>query len=417
MSGGGNQSEPTVILFLAIALLIGFGWLLWWMSREFWLDYFFRWLRFGEIWMISTLTGKYAACVDWLHYAPVIKSGVPITATPAINQLTVACFGPHYLQSLPKEELPYYYSLSMPPLRALGSLFISYIRWPATIILAVLAFYEMMFSPRTKFLTKHNLESFIEVQAKMWPVITPITKFNPSKSGRVLGSKVPDKLPLFAEALSPEEWISWHRIPMVNGVAADGASARRAFVQQLGPRWVGIDTQPIHIKALFAAFSLKGAQKRDESDKFLGELAKAWSPDKGFKPSGELIKEIERIIADSNLGGQTKDIAARHAYRTTALLGALKWARSMGGVLAPAQFLWLRGEDRALWYPLNNMGRRPFHTEGAGALAHFMAEEAAKKPLPIPRVETAIATLNHYLQDPGKRSVPIPPREGDPAKA
>ena len=94
------------------------------------------------------------------------------------------------------------------------------------------------------------------------------------------------------------------------------------------------------------------------------------------------------------------------------MLGVLRWARAQGGVLAPAQFLWLRAEDRALWYPLNNLGRRAFHSEGAGAMAHFMAEEAAKKPLPIPRVDTAIVTLNTYLHDPEKRPIPIPPREG-----
>jgi intracellular multiplication protein IcmP len=88
----------------------------------------------------------------------------------------------------------------------------------------------------------------------------------------------------------------------------------------------------------------------------------------------------------------------------------------MGGVLAPAQFLWLRGVDRNLWYALNNLGRRSFHSEGMGAMAHFMAEQAAKKPLPIPRVDTAIITLNQFLSDPEKRSIPIPPREGDATK-
>ena len=80
----------------------------------------------------------------------------------------------------------------------------------------------------------------------------------------------------------------------------------------------------------------------------------------------------------------------------------------MGGVLAPAAFLWLRGEERALWYPLNNQGRRSYHAEAAGAMAHFMAELAAKKPLPIPRVETALITINQYLAN---NQVQVPPRQ------
>ena len=50
-------------------------------------------------------------------------------------------------------------------------------------------------------------------------------------------------------------------------------------------------------------------------------------------------------------------------------------------------------------------------------MAHYMAEQAAKKPLPIPRIDTAIVTLNQFLSDSEKRSIPIPPREGDKAKA
>ena len=49
-------------------------------------------------------------------------------------------------------------------------------------------------------------------------------------------------------------------------------------------------------------------------------------------------------------------------------------------------------------------------------MAHFMAEQAAQKPLPIPRVETAIVTLNTYLHDPDKKPTTIPPRAGE-AKA
>ena len=248
----------------------------------------------------------------------------------------------------------------------------------------------------------------------MWPVIAPIVNFNPIKtSARILGGLVPDKLPLFAEALSPEEWISWHRIVVTNNIP-DREATRRAFVQQLGPRWNGIEMAPLYMQALFAAYALKGAQKREESDDFLGQIAVCWSEKGGLQLTPKIIKEIGRIIKDPELGGKAKAVAQQHAYRTTAMLAVLKWARSMGGVLAPAQFLWVRAVDRALWYPLNNMGRRSFHSEGAGAMAHFMAEQNAKKPLPIPRIDTAIITLNQYLATTGH---PIPPREGDVAQS
>jgi len=183
---------------------------------------------------------------------------------------------------------------------------------------------------------------------------------------------------------------------------------------QLGPRWNGIEGQPPHIQALYAAFALKGVQKREESDDLLGRLSLCWSPKGSFQMTPETASEVAKLIRDPEVGGKAADAAMQHAYRTTAMLNVLRWARTMGGVLAPAQFLWLRGTDRPLWYALNNLGRRSFHTEGAGALAHFMAEQNAKKPLPIPRIDTAIVTLNQYLAESGQ---PIPPREGDNAKA
>src|SRR5262249_5979812 len=148
-----------------------------------------------------------------------------------------------------------------------------YIHWPIAIIFAVVAFYTYYVSPRNKFKTKHNLESFIRTQARMWPVISPIVNFNPIKSSaRVPGSPVPDKLPLFAEALSPEEWISFHRIPVTNNIP-DREATRRAFLLQLGPKWNGASGQPAYVQALLAAFALKGVQKREESDDLLGKIA------------------------------------------------------------------------------------------------------------------------------------------------
>ncbi len=403
-----NQGEPAVLLVIVAVLLFGILWLIWASTGDFWLDNFFRWLRYSELWVINLFTpNKYGACLDWLLTAKVQGEKPP----SQIFALTDACFGVAYLKQVPGSDLSSYYALTMLPIKALGAEAEMYYRWLLLPPLVGIVLYGTVFSPQNKFLTRHTLESLIAVQAKMWPVISPIVKFNPAKTGRILGSIVPDKLPMFAEALSPEEWLSWNRIPVRNKVP-DKDSVRRAFIQQLGPRWTGsVSSLPIHMRGLLAAFALKGVQKREESDAFLGRLAQQWSPQKGFAPSEDVRKEIDKILNDPKLGGLLGPILAKHAWRTTAILGVLQWARNGGGVLAPAQFLWLRAEDRALWYPLNNLGRRAYHSEGAGAIAHYMAETIAKKPLPIPRVDTAIVTVNTYLNDPDKRPVPIPPRE------
>jgi len=410
MSSNNNQGDPTILLVVCIAFLWGLSWLMWHYTQDFWLTNLFRWLRYGEVWVVNLFSPHYDACLTWLRYAQLHTT----QPSPSMVAVTNACFGNSYV-SLPANEAASYYSLSLPPIIALGTMTESYFRWPVAAILLPIGFYVLMYSPHTKFMTKHTLETLIATQAKMWPIISPIVKFNPSKTGRILGDPVPEKLPLFAEALSPEEWVSWNKITVTNGIP-DRDATRRAFVRQLGPRWNGVNTAPPYMQALLAAFAAKGAQKREESDEILGRIALAWSPEKGFRMESKLAADVSRILRDPDMGGKIVGIADKHAYRTTALLGVLRWARANGGVLAPAQFLWLRAEDRALWYPMNNLGRRSFHSEGAGAMAHFMAEEAAGKPLPIPRIDTAIVTLNTYLHDPDKKPIAIPDREGRTTK-
>jgi intracellular multiplication protein IcmP len=271
-----------------------------------------------------------------------------------------------------------------------------YVKIPIAIILLGAGIFYMFFSYRTKFRTAYTLEGLIKLQSRQWPVITPIVDFNPIKdSARNPGEAVPARLPPFAEALSPEEWVAYNRIP-VNNKVPDKDAIRRAFQVQLGPRWTGIGCLTPAQRCLFAGFALKGAQKRKDSDTLLGKVALLWNHKSDFTADSEVMAEVDKIIRDPKFGGEALKIANRFAYRTTALIGVLKWARERGGVLAPASFLWLRGHDRALWYPLNNFGRRAFHAEAAGAMAHYMAEKNAGKPLPIPRLETAILTLTQY---------------------
>jgi intracellular multiplication protein IcmP len=414
MSGGSPSpnTEPVFTLFLLMAVFVFVGWIIWAFFRIELLEVL-RYFRLAELWGVGLFTNQAAACYEWLKQAPISNSAPTLDNVRMANQ----CFGAANLAAMMPDQSINYVELTGYSIAAMGRIVGIYLHWPLAIIILWIGFYSGFLSPRGKFKTRYNLEGFIKVQAKMWPVIAPIANFKPGEhSARVPGSTVPDKLPPFAEALSPEEWIAWHRISVTNGIP-DREAARRAFGRQLGPRWVGIEGQPPHIRALYAAFALKGVQKREESDDLLSRLSLCWSLERGFRMTSEVSAEIDRLIRDQAVGGEAKNITSQHAYRTTAMLGMLKWARWMGGVLASAQFLWLRAADRSLWYPLNNLGRRSFHVEGSGALAHFMAEQNAKKPLLIPRIDTAIVALNQFLADPERHPMPIPSREEPKARA
>lgn len=412
MSMKDGEPEPLWTSIFIVGVIVLFFVIVWHFFRVPILEGL-RWVRLGELWIVSLFTHSQDKCIQWLMRAQTRT----IDLSSANVGITYDCFGPYFMAGLSAADKADYYALTGISMGVIEERATQYIRWPAAAAFAATGIYAMFFSPRSKFRTHHTLESFIKLQAKMWPVISPIVDFNPIKSSaRAPGDTIPDKLPLFAEPLSPEEWISYHRIPVTNGVV-DREATRRALILQLGPRWNGIENQAPYFRALYAAFALKGAQKREESDEFLGEIALCWGAKTGFHLLPNVASEVKRILSDSKFTEKAEQIANQHAYRTTAMCGVLRWARSMGGVLAPGQFVWLRGTDRNLWYALNNLGRRSFHAEGMGAMAHYLAEQAAKKPLPIPRVDTAIVTINQYLADPEKRSIPIPPHEGDNTKS
>lgn len=242
-----------------------------------------------------------------------------------------------------------------------------------------------------------DLEGLAKEQAAAFPVTAPMVKFNPLKdNARAIGSPVPEKLPPFAEALAPEEWVAYNDIPVTDNVI-DRDASRLAFAKQLGGRWKGVSALPNYSKALFVAFSMKANGLRTESDEFLGELAKCWQPGKGLVLTASLQREIKSKITDPKFGRVTEKLAALHSFVTPALLRCLQIAREQGGVLAPAQFIWLRAVDRPLWYALNNLGRGATHIEGSGAIAHYRAEKNAAKPIPNPQMDPAVEGLMDYL--------------------
>lgn len=286
---------------------------------------------------------------------------------------------------------------------------IQYLRIPCAVLLFMMGGIALFRAPNTRFRKTYDLDAMILAQGNDWKYTLPIIKFDPSKSEqRTPGAPVQRVLPSFSEALSPEEWLAWARVPVENG-KPDRDAMRRAFVKQLGPRWQGPQKLPLHLQALFAAFALKGARKREEADKFLAEISEQWDPKKGLQLTLKQKSRIRGILNDPKIGGVATKIANHHGYTVPALVRVLLWCRMQGGVLAAAQFLWLRAEDRAVWYPLNNTGRRSFHSEAGGAMAHYLAEISLNRMLPMPKVDAAIAAVEDYMEE---THVAIPPLQG-----
>lgn len=368
-----------MILLVVFALLI----YLMWTYMDVQIRDMIRWMRYGQMWLISFFVDEDYTVV---YNNQLISWWQGYENTPSWDPV-----------ELGYDHLSYFTSLTMQPLRYV------YVG-----LLGLGALWCLFFGADRHYRQKLGLEGLIRRQAKIFPVISPFVKFNPAHlPPRPPGAPVPADMQLFAEALGPEEWIAYNNIPIPDG-KLDEKAAFKAFQKQLGGRWRGPKALAPYKRILLAAFCLKAARKRSDSDLMLGQLAMCWSPKGGLKLSKnrKLLRWADKVLRDKSLSAVTLDRANRHAFVTTALLGALECAREEGGVLAPAQFVWLRAHDRTLWYPLNNLGRQSHHMEAMGAMAHYRSERRTQRPIPVPKMEEAVQSIVEYMKS--NRARPIP---------
>lgn len=378
-----NTSHENAIGWLILGGVFIALFFLFWIFFEYQMKDAIRWIRVSEAKFVSLFVDEdYAVNVDGqeLPYQATIRQMETIPAT----------------------------NLDGPLMGLITRVALEPMKLPMTIIIGLMALWALLFGPGTQYRRKMNLDGIIKAQSGNFESITPFINFNPANMPpRPPGAPVPAELPLFSEALGPEEWIAYNQIPVPDGQLDEGV-AFIAFAKQLGPRWQGPMRLPPYKQILLAACCLKAARKRGESDSMLGRLAKCWSNDKGLQlgKDRKLLKDARDVLKNKDLAGPTLSKCNQHSFHTTAILRALQTAREEGGVLAPAQFVWLRGHDRNLWYPLNNLGRQAFHMEALGAMAHFKAEKMTRRPIPKPKVDTAIGSISEYINS--SRARPIP---------
>lgn len=350
-----------------------------------------RWIRYGQMWLVEwglqvlEALGLYEGgyTVNFNGQETGWRRG--FNDTPRFSAEELTYFHLSYFTALTMQPLQYFYA---------G-------------ILGLMAFWALRYSPKTLYREKMGLERVIARQAQNFPVTAPFVEFNPSKlPPRPPGSPVPAELPLFAEALGPEEWLAFNQIPVIEG-GLDEDALRQAFEAQLGKRWLGSKKLDPYKQIMLAAFCLKAARKRNDADALMGRLALCWDHKKGLVLSRDrkLLKEARAILANKKMSAGTLEVANNHAFEVTALLRALEYCREEGGVMAPGQFVWLRGYDRALWYPLNNLGRDSFHPEALGALSHYKIEKLTNRPIPVPKVQNAVDNIKAYMASDSARPI------------
>ncbi len=243
---------------------------LFWYFKEYDVKNFIRWVRWSQMYLISFFVDD-----DYTVIWSTIKDG-------KISNITI-----NYKQAL--DQIPQLdkYQLSDEVMGMIGTLAMKPLQYIFMTIIALIGLWGLRKGPGTQFRRKLNLDGLIGVQSKVFPYITPFVKFNPTQQPvRPPGAPVPSELPLFSEALGPEEWIAFNQIPIPDG-KLDEHAAYIAFAKQLGPRWQGWMKLPPYKQVLLAAFCLKAARKRKDSDDLLGRLAGCWQGTKGMQMSAD----------------------------------------------------------------------------------------------------------------------------------
>lgn len=363
-----------IIVFLLLVLL-------WYFQGENIRDAV-RYLRIAEMWVLSWFIDTNKV---------VYTAGNTSLTFQQIYEITKAT---------PKEEL------TSEAMGLISTVTLQPLRFFFTGVICLFGILVLFRGPKSLYRRKYDINGLLKRQSENFPYIAPFVTFNPSdQPPRAPGSPVPAELPLFAEALGPEEWVAYHDVPVPDG-KLDEEAAARVFARELGPPWRGALKMPAYKQILLAACCLKAQRKRAESDKMLGDLSLCWSHNNGLKIPASLLREARKVLKDKDKAGKVIARCNQHAYENTAMIRALQIARDEGGVLAPAQFLWLRGYDRSLWYPLNNLGRQAFHAEALGTMCHYKAEKMSQRPIPRPKMEDAVRQLADYLASGNARPIP-----------
>ncbi len=176
------------------------------------------------------------------------------------------------------------------------------------------------------------------------------------------------------------------------------------FIKQLGPRWIGSKNLPTQTKALYAIFIAHGCAGKVAAHKLMDQFNRSWFPArKGSLFPLRLPKRmklnmsgVDKLIAKYEKDDRVQQILGQHAYQNTMLARLLEFAREKGKVTSSCM-LWLKVEDRTLWYTINQEGGQTAWTEAAGPRGHLLAEKAVMAALHQPFVTKAVEAFEEYL--------------------
>ena len=268
-------------------------------------------------------------------------------------------------------------------LQALGAGIGYFTSWYFAAALGFVGWKILQRNPLSKFRRSFKMKTLAESEQRLWPAITPVVKLDLVEESIEKGPWAMAKRPLD---------FSRHYKLLDEGNKLNRERAEKLFAAQLGKLWEGPEKLPANLRALFAIFAAQACGDLEEAKKGLDTLSRTMvsgKPDYSFVPG--MLKKY---------GSHEKvaEICSKHAYVYTVMASLLEAARGFG-VLASAQFIWLRPTNRLMWYTLNGVGRRVAFCEVGGIYAHWISEKVAEHAIERPYVIKAVDGLERALYD------------------
>lgn len=372
--GGGGQQPGDQIssFFWIICLFAGAILLTWWLKRDWIVVPVFQ-LRIYESYLLEFFAKGW---LEFTHLAPWLH--LPQPNIKEISNIR------NYMVSEPVS------SVRFPVFAYINEQLGDWTRFPAMAILAFLSIFVYFRHTSHRFQKEYSMDQLRKQESQNWPQITPVLSLDLLKEDLDIGP--------WAMAQVPLDFCKQHDMLLI-GEGEDSKMvwklkaepAHRVFSLQLGAPWRGVQALPIHTKALMVIFIARALRQRDVASRFLKQIASSAGHGK-LDFSG--VDEQLQLYHDAK---PLKWLESRHAYVGTLIASLLEMAR-IDGVLASAEFLWLKPVDRRMWYMLNSVGRQTAVVEVAGLFAHWHAEKKLKRSLKNPMVKEAVNALDEEVQ-------------------
>lgn len=281
----------------------------------------------------------------------------------------------------------------------------SVLRWPALVLLVILAALCLTRAPLERHRKRFGLEGMQKALAEIHPLGAAWLG-----KGLKLVRPSPPEAPLapLDPALNLEEWRA--RYVRGNSAAQLRETTLQALEAQLGGPWRGPLEASVAEKCLFVAFSFFIQRRKDEAQSVLENLSvqlkgtlKDGAPSNFAKVSKSFVATLDKQLKKESFRSTLK-IAEQHAFTRPALLSLLQEARLKAGVVNPGLFAAIQFLDRDLWLVLSAAsyprdGLPPYVMaiascpEAAAALAHWKAECLAGRPLTTPQISSLLKTF------------------------